>query len=294
MTTRTIVVGTDGTDSGKAAVQWAAREAARRQQLLRIVHAFDSEWGEARHDRGSERVDVAEQLAEAVTATAASQATAAAPMVRIEVQTLIGRAAPELLRAAETAELTVVGNRGRSEFASLLLGSVSQRVATHAAGPVAVVRGRGDVIDGPIIVGVDGSPAAEHVLDTAFELAAGRDCPLSVIRTYLPPVPLWIGDVPAADLESLRDAAEHTALDELVAPWSAKYPEVPVKVRVSRDSTAAILEDASHGAQLVVVGSRGHGTIAGTMLGSTSVELLHHADCPVLIARDRPYRAAAY
>jgi nucleotide-binding universal stress UspA family protein len=294
MTTRTIVVGTDGSHSSQAAVRWAAHEAVRRQQLLRIVHVFESEWAEIQYDRGSEHVDLAEQRAEAVMATAAGQARAAAPTVRIEVQTLIGRAAPELLKAAETAELTVLGNRGRSEFASLLLGSVSQRVATHAAGPVAIVRGRGDVTDGPIAVGVDGSSAAEHVLDIAFELAVGRDCPLSVIRSYLPPVPLWVGDVPAADLESLRGAAERAALDELLEPWRTKYPQVPVEAQVSRDSAAAVLEAASCGAQLVVVGSRGHGAITGTMLGSTGVELLHHANCPVLIARDRPYREAAF
>jgi hypothetical protein len=57
----------------------------------------------------------------------------------------------------------VVGNRGRNGFASLVLGSVGQQVATHAAGPVVVVRGRPDAA-GPVVVGVDGSAGAEVAL----------------------------------------------------------------------------------------------------------------------------------
>ena len=132
----------------------------------------------------------------------------------------------------------MVGSRGRGGFASLLLGSVSQRVATHAPCPVVVVRGREDVADGPVAVGVDDSAAAEHA-----------------------------------------------RLEELLSPWRLKFPEVPVEVLVSHDSPAAVLNGVSHGAQLVIVGSRGHGTVAGALLGSAGLQLLHHADCPVWIAR---------
>ena len=65
-----IVVGTDGTASSRAAVEWAAREASRRRALLRIVHAFDWEWTSARYDTGSEYLDVARQLADAVARAA--------------------------------------------------------------------------------------------------------------------------------------------------------------------------------------------------------------------------------
>jgi nucleotide-binding universal stress UspA family protein len=54
---------------------------------------------------------------------------------------------------------------------------------------------------------------------------------------------------------------------------------------VARGNPARILVGASHTAQLIVVGNRGHGSLVGTMLGSVSLQLLHHADCPVLIAR---------
>ncbi|MEU8233213.1 universal stress protein [Actinoplanes sp. NPDC048967] len=286
MRTKEILVGTDGTAASQAAVQWAALEAQRRRLLLRIVHVFDWEWRAARYDSGTEYIDVSRQLAEAVVANASAQARAVAPGVPLELDTLIGNPAPRLLAAADDTDLVVLGSRGRGGFASLLLGSVSQRVATHAPCPVVVVRGRGNVLDGPVAVGVDDSPAADHVLATAFEAAAGRDAALTVIRTYLPPPPLWMAGVPVTEFSTPEeDAAEHRRVEDLLTPWRQKYPGVKVDITVSHESPAAVLTGVSYSAQLVVVGSHGHGSIAGALLGSTGIQLLHHADCPVLIAR---------
>lgn len=286
MRIKEILVGTDGTAASQAAVRWAAIEAYRLRRVLRITHVFDWEWRSARFDGGAGTIDVSRQVADAVVAEASAQARAAAPDVQLVMDTLIGNPAAQLLAAADDIDLVVLGSRGRGGFASLLLGSVSQRVATHAHCPVVVVRGRGDVVEGPVAVGVDDSPAADNVLATAFEAAAGRGAVLAVIRTYLPPPPLWMAKVPVAEFDSSEeDAAERLRVEELLAPWRRKYPDVTVEVMVSHDSPAAVLTGVSHVAQLVVVGSRGHGDIAGTLLGSTGLQLLHHADCPVLIAR---------
>jgi nucleotide-binding universal stress UspA family protein len=289
MRTNVIVVGTDGTPSSKAAVQWAAREAERRGRPLRIVHAFDWDWHSARYSAGAEYVDVARQLADAVAATAVEQARAVAPETRIESDACAGSPVPRLLASARDAELVVLGNRRRG-FAHLPLGSIGQRMATRAPCPVVVVRGRGDITDGPVAVGVDDSPAADFVLETAFAAAASRHCALEVIRANLPAALLWIAsDLPPAAFDTpQQDAIERDRLDELVAPWCEKYPEVTVASVLSHDSAAGVLTGASRCAQLVVVGSRGRGVLAGALLGSTGRYLLHHADCPVLIARPRP------
>ncbi|MFG1609747.1 universal stress protein [Actinoplanes sp. NPDC049265] len=287
MSIRKIVVGTDGAEPGKAAARWAALEAQRRGAVLRIVHAFDWEWAQSRYDYSGELLNVAQKTAEAITANAHDAAAAAAPGIVIETDTLLGRTVPRLLGLAEDVQLMVLGNRGRGGFASLLLGSVSQHVATHAGCPVVVVRGRPGIDDGPISAGVDDSPAAHAVLETAFEAAATRGAELKLIRTYLPPVPLWMyGAMPATEVATPEfDADEKERLAELVAPWIAKYPAVRVETLLSHDSAAAVLTGVSHGSQLVVVGSHGHGAISGSVLGSTGLQLLHHADCPVYIAR---------
>ncbi|MEV4347521.1 universal stress protein [Actinoplanes sp. NPDC049596] len=282
MKPHTIVVGADGTEHSKAAVRWAAREAYRRGLPLRVSHVFDWEWGEARYDMSNTYFDEARKHAEGVTGTAVYEARTAALEVDVEGDPLVGHAPARLLGEAEDAELMVLGSRGRGGFASLLLGSVSQRVATHAACSVVVVRGRGgDLTEGPVAVGLDDSATADTVLAVAFEQAAGRGSRLLVIRGQAP-----VGYV-AGDVELPEPSAEERArVEAQLAPWRGKYPDVPVDVRLVRDGAAAALVDASSRAQLVVVGSRGRGTITGTVLGSVGLQLLHHADCPVYIVRE--------
>jgi len=281
-----IIVGADGTDSSKAAVRWAAREAQRRGLPLRVTHVFDWEWREARYDSSNVYLDDARKHAEGVTATCVHEARVVAPKLQVEGDPVIGHPAARLLAETENGVLTVLGSRGRGGFASLLLGSVSQLVATHAPTSVVVVRGRGDVADGPVVTGVDDSPVADEVLATAFEAAARRGCALEVVRSYLPVVPLWMDKKADADAPAPEDDKQESAkLEAQLAPWREKYPDVPADVAVTHQGIAGVLVEASHRAQLVVVGSRGHGVIAGTLLGSTGLQLLHHADCPVYIVR---------
>jgi nucleotide-binding universal stress UspA family protein len=290
MRTRPVIVGTDGTENSKAAVIWAAREAQRRGLPLRIAHVFEWDWEEYRYSIGNDYIDVSRQMAEAVVNNATRQAQQVDPRLAIETDTLIGHTAARLLDIADQAELMVLGHRGRGGFAGLRLGSVSQRVATHAPCPVLVVRGREDP-DGPVVAGLDDSPAADQVLETAFDAATAHRSALSIVRSYLPPIPLWLENVRASEVETPeQDAAELARVEEQLAPWRAKYPDVAVEILVTHEGAASSLVGASLCAQLVVVGSRGRGRIRGALLGSAGLQLLHHAECPVLIAR--PHEAA--
>jgi nucleotide-binding universal stress UspA family protein len=287
-----VVVGTDGTACGTAAVEWAAAEARRRRAPLRIVHAYEWDWHESRFDIGNEYIDVARAIAEATVSAARDRARALAPGIEIESRTLVGRAAPGLLQVSRDAALLVVGSRGRGGFAGLLLGSVSQRVATQASCPVVVVRGKADP-SGPVVAGLDETPAAEQVLETAIESAAARGAALTVVRAFLPVIPLWLANVQPADVDTpSEDAVQRAAVNELLEPWIEKYPHVPVNVVLTHDGAAAALVHASTGAQLVVVGNHGHGVVSRSLLGSAGQQLLHHAECPVLIVRQSTTPAA--
>ncbi len=179
----------------------------------------------------------------------------------------------------------VVGNRGRGGFASLLLGSVSQQVATHAITPVVVVRGRDNPSSGPVVVGVDGSPAADAALGLAFEAAALRGCELVAIRVHPTPATAFALGVPPVPYDAeAASAEERVELEECVARWRDKYPRLAVETRTADGSPAQVFVDASRTAQLLVVGSRTHSSLGAIVLGSLGVALLHHADCPVMVA----------
>lgn len=286
MSTNEIVVGVDGSAPARTALRWAAAEAARRSAPLRVVAAYDLQWSMEEYAYADRLATEARQGYEAIVAEAVAEVAQVSPGISVTGAAIEGDPVTVLLDAARDAAMTVLGNRGHGGFTSLLLGSVSQRVATHATGPVVVVRGRGDTADGPIIVGADGSSASEHALEVAFDEARRRGCAVVAIRAYTVPVQAWGVLAPPVtyDLDSIPKAAA-TQLEALVKPWRDKYPGVALETVLGHGSAGKLLTDASVNAGLVVVGSRGHGSVAGTLLGSVGLQLLHHADCPVMIVR---------
>jgi nucleotide-binding universal stress UspA family protein len=138
----TILVGVDGSECAKAALAFAAREAALRGGSLRIVCAWEAPtWvyiGVLAP--GPYPFEGYREHAEAVVREVVARAGELAPSVPCEGKALEGQPANVLLQAAQDAALLVVGCRGRGGFGSLLLGSVSHQVIHHAPCPVTVVR----------------------------------------------------------------------------------------------------------------------------------------------------------
>jgi nucleotide-binding universal stress UspA family protein len=279
-----IVVGTDGSEQSRTAVRWAAAEARLRAAPLKILTAYS--WNgppEAFGGMGDLPNVIAQQF-DQLAADAAAEARTVEPGIEVSGAAVIGDPASVLLDAGRTAAMLVVGNRGRGGFASLLLGSVSQRVATHAAGPVVVVRGLAHTASGPVVVGVDGSASAQRALAIGFDEAQRRGSGLLAVRSY--PVPMPVYEIDIAPLPYDQDAASRDAardLDATLTPWRDKYPTVPVQTLTEPGSAAKNLVDVSGDAALLIVGSRGHGALVGSLLGSVGQQLLHHAGCPVMI-----------
>lgn len=284
---RRIVVGVDGSESALTAVRWAAREAVRRRLPLRLVQAFS--WPNVRHlgDPGP-GFDYHEVLLRAAHEQV-SAAAAAGPGVELEQQIAAGYPIPMLEDESRHAQLLVLGHRGLGGVTGLLLGSVTAALATHAACPVVVVPDAEppDILARPpVVVGVDGTPNSEAALAFAFDAADARRVPLIAVHTW------WESHVdPVLDVVLDWDAIEadeREVLAERLAGWGEKYPDVLVQRIVARDRPARRLLDQARNAQLVVVGSRGRGSLSCLFLGSVSHALLHHAPCPVAIVRPEP------
>ncbi|WP_423790822.1 universal stress protein [Micromonospora cathayae] len=282
-----VVVGVDGSETALDAVRLAVREAAIRGRSLRVVHAFV--WPLLGVPLGPVPDGPAggglRNQAERIVAEAVAEAGKVAPEVPVTGVVVDGPPTPVLLAEARDADLVVLGNRGLGGFAGLLLGSSAVQVGAYAECPVLVARGEHRA-DGPVVVGVDGSELSDLAVGFAVEEAARRGTELVAVHTWLHPVPLGPGDVlPLVyDLDALA-AEEERVLAEAVAGWSTRYPEVPIRQRLVRGNASRVLVEASKEAQLVVVGARGRGGLAGLLLGSVSHAVLHHAHCPLAIVR---------
>jgi nucleotide-binding universal stress UspA family protein len=139
-----------------------------------------------------------------------------------------------------------------------------------------------------IVVGVDGSTTSRQALRWAAAEAELHDAELHVVSAW---------DVPAmgagagmgagwniADSDELRGAAQ-SLVSNVVQEELGSNPSAKVRPSIARGSTANVLLEASKGADLLVVGSRGLGGFTGLLLGSVSSKMAHHASCPVVIVR---------
>ncbi|WP_028927837.1 universal stress protein [Pseudonocardia acaciae] len=292
MVGRPVVAGVDGSESSRRAARWAAAAAARRKVALSLVHAVDvtpytaaagyvppQGLFEALLDEGREWL-----------LTAKAEIGAAYPALSVEVEAEIAHPARMLLARSERAGLVVLGASGSGGLAGVLAGSTALALAAHGRCPVAVVRGPEPGLappdDGPVVVGVDGSPDSEAAVAIGFEEASLRGARLIAVHA-------WNGFDPdeysavrrfVDDWASI-ETSEREVLAERLAGWRDKYPDVDVRRVVSRRRPAPCLLRHAAGAALLVVGSRGRGGFTGMLLGSTSRTLVQHAPCPVIVAR---------
>ncbi len=284
---RPILVGIDGSPSALAAARWAAREAVVRRAPIRLVYAFG--WMPV-HDADDpvqivpDARDALRRTAEERLAAAAAQVAEVAPDVAVSQEVTTGMPAALLVSLSAEAQLAVVGHRGLGGFAGLVIGSVGTALAAHAACSVVVVRGPDATRqDGPIVVGLDGSPQSEAALAFAVEAAVARRVPLRAVRAWLDPAVPYVVTGPADWDEEVR--RQQGLLSEQLVEWREKYPDLRVEPVLMQDRPAHALAQSTGGAQLVVVGSRGRGGLTGMLLGSVSQAVLQHAECPVAIVR---------
>lgn len=284
-----VVVGVDGSAPSLEAVDVGVAEAAMRRVPLELVHGFRPPItppldGAAQSTLPFLR-EQAEQLLREAAARVRDRDAPATPAVITRLHD--GHPVNVLAAASRHAGLVVIGHRGRGGFAGLVTGSVPVQLASHASGPVMVVRDDGAWRrEGPVVVGVDGSDAAREAAEFAIDAASLYGAPLVVLQAWYPgaawpPAHAAAGypPPPAIDLAA-------AALGDL----PDKYPQVRVIPEVRQHvSPAETLVAASEKARLVVVGSRGMGGLRGRLLGSVSQALIHHAHAPVTVigaARD--------
>jgi nucleotide-binding universal stress UspA family protein len=143
-----------------------------------------------------------------------------------------------------------------------------------------------ETYDRRIVVGVDGSWGSKTALRWAMTQARLAGAGIEAISTWQDPAVQGypFGTLPDVSGSLTISANATKILDETVAEVAGGLDRpVEVLARVIEGHPAQVLTNAATGAQLLVVGSRGHGTFAGMLLGSVSQHCVQHAPCPVVV-----------
>ncbi|NOU09445.1 MAG: universal stress protein [Nitrospira sp.] len=214
----------------------------------------------------------------------------AAGMVPAEVTSIrkvneIGSPAQLILDSATnfSADLVVVGVRGRSRLSEAVLGSVSHRVLLHGSRPTLIVRGAARKVQ-RILVAIEERNDADRIVKWLTEHPLADPVELRVVHAI---IPIGVNDTyDALGISTWWEGAERYA-EELVKSTAGKLlnPRYTVSTKVAQGNPAAVIEQEAKDMDLVVVTSHGRKGISRFLLGSVSHAVVHHVTCPILVLR---------
>jgi nucleotide-binding universal stress UspA family protein len=242
-----VMVGFDGSAQATQALDWGLDESELRRSPLILCQVWH--WPYAAGDeagRRSLRMAACHVLEHGVEC-ARNRAHA------VQVVSTLCEGSPErrLVEMSSTAEVLVIGSRGLGDVARLTVGSVAERVASHAACPVVVVRGRGPLprprTPGPVVVGIDDSPSGEAAMGFAVTEALLRGLPLRVIRAC---APRGGAGTPATGASAIGEP-----LRTMLGLWRRRHPDLDLRTHVVEGPVREVLLSAAEYAGLIVVGA---------------------------------------
>ena len=275
---RFVIVGVDGSNGSAVALRWALDHA---DQLGDIEPATTFVTGPMVREAGPPEAGGDPYRSEA-TRQLRSSLDSHAPWLVDAGAVIEHRAGPGLVKAAAASELLVVGTRGWGDRADLSVGSVGSYCARHSTVPVALIPAEvptlHDHLD--VVVGFDGSPHSQDALRWMLTHLR-RSARVTVVRA------LTDESVAGEVLASSAGSAEETARNEIERGVAAVLDDVPghppVETAVLSGDPRAVLRSASSGADLLVVGARGHDVLELLLLGSVVSALAHHPTIPTIV-----------
>ncbi len=300
-----VVVGIDGSETSTAAAVWAAAEAHRRGARLVLLYSFVLYAYGSKDSAvpGSVPYEEAEIDADRLLAAAAEAVRREYPALTVSTVVDHVPAATALLEITGVAALTVIASQARHQALESLLGSVATYTAEQSTGPVVILRGDASSAPetGPVVLGVDGSPASGSAIDFAFEAAQTRQVPVLAVHSWDDSPVQGFRRTFHLHIDEQADSEQLAELTSALADHTERHPNVTVTPTVRRGHPARVLQQvaAEESASLLVVGATGMGASgsaelepgsdadAGTGLGGTSRALLAHADVPVAVVRHR-------
>lgn len=288
-----ILFATDGSTNAQQAAKFLSKiDFSTRYELIVATVSHDPTlstndyfaWAEEWREQDAKRVEgVQDEVVELIRGTSES-------VKRVH---RIGSPQREILKIAkeEEADLIVIGAVGHSALRRLVLGSVSDHVATHADCSVLVVRPHELESDEPlqrIMVAYDGSKPAMRLIDEVGKYKFAKDAEFA-ITTVLHEYDYMAGDAIAESIyQRQSEWFEEQRADNVsvVAKLESQFPNVESVVQRSFSPSDALITAAEQqDSQLIMVGDAGHTFWDDLMVGATTKYVLRHAPCSVWISR---------
>jgi len=278
-----MIVGLDGSNGSRVALQWAL---AHRDQLgaIQAVVGWNTPWwATAPPAPGGPPPPPVDYFRAQAQEQAAIEAAIVPEADRLPPIVTAGHVGRTLCEAARSGDLIVVGSRGRGAVVEAVTGSTGSYCAAHSAVPVVIVPESAvtNVATKHLIVGVDGSANSIAALAWAIE-----HCPvgatIDVVHAYVPAAPMFelaesYGDIFETTAKANLDKSVDGAIEASVRPTT----EYELVSRIELADPRSVLSESE--ADVIVVGARGHRGVAHLLLGSVATALTHHTRTTTVI-----------
>ncbi|QDT61411.1 Universal stress protein [Stieleria bergensis] len=208
----------------------------------------------------------------------------------VSIKHVSGAVVPAILDEAtkSRADLIVIGAKGHSAIGRLLLGSVSDSVASKADCSVLVVRPNDTLGFDRVVVGYDKSVASREAVAELMEMKLSDEMHFDVVSVAEQPY-VYVGEgfaeppiaLSPAQIRPIEETCERMA-SQIAEHFHRTRSHTPIAAHVG---DAIVQQAESAGADLILVGDTGHGMLDELFLGSTSKYVLRHAPCSVWISR---------
>ena len=276
------IIGVDGSEQSRVALDWGLARAAESGASVELLHVADDSF----LSESVAFLSEAQQASEQMLAAEREYALSTGFTGTITGTAVVGHPIAEVEEASKRADLVILGEHAGSKLAGSFFGTRAVKIAAVAHCPVAVVpfETEGDPAPG-VVVGVDGSDAAQKAVAYAAEQASRRGVPLIAVYAWMPPLTpgleyLWSEEL----VESQRSAAEE-AIAIGTAGLASRYPDLEIERRIVQAPPVAALLQAAENADMIVVGSRGRGGISRLLLGSVSHGVLQALPRTTVVTR---------
>lgn len=283
-----VVVGYDGSPASQRALVWAAEVSRALGDSLKIIHAVELDLVPSRRGYALRPLNPSLEMV-AETMVGGPSTWPGTPLARSRVRAVhaFGGPAGELVDASMTADLLVLGTRGRGRARSALIGSVSSAVAARAYCPVVVLHDLGHSahgaqrevqvqVPGPereVVcavtpgAGSDHADRAERIVSAAARLAAGCSAPLRLVT------------VRTSSANVLEPGADSYSTDDL----AISHPGLSVSTQTLVGDPVEMLTQTSRDCGLLVIGAPHAGGMAAVLAGTPAYRIIHDATCPVML-----------